>query len=416
MLEIPNSADKLKRLALDSSVFLPNDKGGTKGNEPKTERKRGKAAAKSKKAAPKTNYSFLICVVVPALLGAFYFMVLASDQFAAQSRFAIRGAESGGGGTDLMGLVAGIGGSSSGANDAHVVMEYIYSRELVEDLDKKINLRKMYSREEADFFASFNPMSSIEKFVTYWKSMVTVYYNATGGIIELEVKAFTPADAKLISEHVIAMSEKLINNMSRKVRDDAVSEAKSELARAENRLRLARTAIAGFREKSRILDPIAVAKSEEAIVGTLEAQLASRKAELSTLSGTMSDTAPRVIFMQSQIAALRKQIDDERTKIALRERDDKGGTLTKQLKAYEELITEREFAQKAYVSSLASIERARIDADRQQRYLTVFVNPRTPQDALYPERFRWTLIVFFGAFLLWGIGTLAIASIRDHMI
>ncbi len=131
---------------------------------------------------------------------------------------------------------------------------------------------------------------------------------------------------------------------------------------------------------------------------------------------TMSETAPRVKYVRSQVDALQKQINDERIKISLREREGGAGSLTKQLKIYEELVTEREFAEKAYISSLASMERARIDADRQQRYVTVFVHPRTPEAALYPERLRWSLIVLAGLFLIWGIGSLAVASIKDHMI
>lgn len=412
MLEIPNSAERLKRLALDPSVFTGDDGKDDAG----IERKRGRAKAREKQTKPRKNWSFIFCVLVPGILAALYYFIIAADQYAAQSRFAIRGPESSSGGPDLLGIVTGMGSSTSTSSDAYIIIEYIYSRELVEDLDKRINLRKIYSRDEADYFASFNPKSSIEDFIKYWKSMVTIYYDATGGILELEVKAFTAEDAKLVSEHVIAMSERLINNLSRKVRDDAVSEAKSELARAENRLRLARTAIAGFRETTRMLDPSQAAVAEEGIVTKLQTELVTQRAELATLQNTMSETAPRVKFVRSKVDALQKQIDDERVKIAIRERSGGKGSLTNQLKMYEELATEREFAQKAYISALASIERARIEADRQQRYLTVFVHPRTPEEALYPERLRWALIIFAGLFLLWGIGSLAIASIKDHMI
>jgi len=415
MLEIPSSAERLKRLALDPSVFgLETKAKPTADDQPA--RKRGKKGVKRRKTKRGFSTSFLMFVVVPAIIGAFYYFFLASDQYAAEARFAVRGADSGSSGTDLLGgLLAGVGGSTSTGSDATIVTEYIYSRELVEDLDKAINLRKIYSRDEADFIASADADDSIESFVEYWKDMVSVYYDPTGGIIELEVRAFTAADAKLVAEHVIAMSEKLINDLSRKMRDDAVNEAKSEVARAENRLRLARTAIVRFRQETKIIDPSLMAQSEHEIVTQLEHALVKAKSELSAVLQSMSDNAPRVVEMRRQISALEKQIEDERTKSALRG----SGTnqpLTRNLKIYEELITEREFAEKAYISTLASLESARITADRQQRYLAVFVNPRLPQEALYPERLRWSLVVFAAAFLIWGIGSLAIASIRDHMI
>ena len=415
MLEIPNSADRLKRLALDPSVFT-TDARKNGDAQMKPERKRaGRKTQRKKKASLSVSKSLALFVLLPGLLGAIYFFFIASDQYAAEARFAIRSAESGGGTDVIGGLLAGVGSTSSTASDAYIVTEYIYSRELVDELDKAINLRQIYNRDEADFLARAGLNRPIESFMDYWKSMVSVYFDSTEGIILLEVRAFTPADAKLVAENVIARSERLINELSRKMRDDAVNEARSEVARAENRLRLARVAIARFREVSKIIDPAMTAKTEHTIVSNLEGDLAQRETELNTALLQMGDTAPRVIHMRTQIAALKKQILDERTKLALR--DSSGGeSLNENLKRYEELATEQEFAQKAYVSTLASLERARIEADRQQRYLTVFVNPRLPQDALYPERLRWTLIIFGGAFLIWGVGSLAIASIRDHMI
>ncbi|MCW2307464.1 hypothetical protein [Rhodobium gokarnense] len=415
MLEIPNSADRLKRLALDPSVFTTEAKKKDDA-QMKPERKRsGRKIQRKKKPRLSVSKSLALFVLVPGLLAAIYFFLIASDQYAAEARFAIRSAESGGGTDVIGGLLAGVGSTSSTASDAYIVTEYIYSRELVDELDEAINLRQIYNRDEADFIARAGADRSVESFMDYWKSMVSVYFDSTEGIILLEVRAFTPADAKLVAENVIARSERLINELSRKMRDDAVNEARSEVARAENRLRLARVAISRFREVSKIIDPSLTAKTEHAIVSSLEGQLAKRETELSTALMSMGDTAPRVIHMRTQIEALKKQILDERTKLALR--DSTGGeSLNENLKRYEELVTEQEFAQKAYVSTLASLERARIEADRQQRYLAVFVNPRLPQDALYPERLRWTLIIFGGAFLIWGVGSLAIASIRDHMI
>ena len=92
-----------------------------------------------------------------------------------------------------------------------------------------------------------------------------------------------------------------------------------------------------------------------------------------------------------------------------------GDSLTKQLKTYEDLQTEQGFAEKAYLSTLASMERARVDADRQQRYLAVFISPSVPEDALYPERLHWIIIITLGSFIVWGISSLTMAGIRDHI-
>lgn len=60
--------------------------------------------------------------------------------------------------------------------------------------------------------------------------------------------------------------------------------------------------------------------------------------------------------------------------------------LTGQLATYETLEVERNFAQQAYTSALSSLEKARVEADRQERYLAVYSTPAVPQYPLYPRR------------------------------
>ena len=80
-----------------------------------------------------------------------------------------------------------------------------------------------------------------------------------------------------------------------------------------------------------------------------------------------------------------------------------GTTLSGQVAAYEELLVEREFAEKAYVSALSTLEKARVDAAQQQRYLATFVPPSLPQEALYPRRVLNAFMVLAVAALLWAL-------------
>ena len=83
---------------------------------------------------------------------------------------------------------------------------------------------------------------------------------------------------------------------------------------------------------------------------------------------------------------------------------------------YEELVVDREFAEKTYVSALSALERARIEADRQQRYVAAFVRPTLPEDALYPRRIVACITVFAISLVLWALGVLIVYAIRDHAL
>lgn len=83
--------------------------------------------------------------------------------------------------------------------------------------------------------------------------------------------------------------------------------------------------------------------------------------------------------------------------------------------SYEELESERRFAETAYQHALEALDRARMDADRQQIYVADFVPPSLPEEALYPRRLRSVGIVFLAAFVVWAIGGLTVRSVRDHL-
>jgi capsular polysaccharide transport system permease protein len=56
-----------------------------------------------------------------------------------------------------------------------------------------------------------------------------------------------------------------------------------------------------------------------------------------------------------------------------------------------------------------------MNADRQQIYIAGFVQPSLPEDSLYPRRARSVGAAFIIAFAVWGIGGIAVKSVRDHL-
>ncbi len=358
--------------------------------------------------------SFVLAVIVPTLLTALFYMFLATSQFSTVSQFAVRGPAGAPGPADMLGLFATT--ASSETADTYIIISYIHSRDLVEDLDKRINLREIYDRPEADFYYRFDPTKPIEDFVNYMKTMVTTEFDTFSGVVTLTVRAFRPEDAQLVAENVIAASERLVNDLSRRARDDTLREARAEVAKAEQRLRLSRAMIASFRGTQAEIDPAAAAAAQQGVITQLEGQATGYEAQLNALRQTMSGSAPPVVQMESQLAAVRKQIEVERQKVALERAGTTGTALTERLTRYEELLTEREFAERAYVSSLASLEGARLEADRKQRYLAVFVSPRSAEEALYPQGLRWTAVVFGICLIAWGIFSIIIAGVRDHFV
>ena len=170
-----------------------------------------------------------------------------------------------------------------------------------------------------------------------------------------------------------------------------------------------------FRDQQQEIDPLKKAESQLSLQSRLESDLSAARARMSTLRRYMQENAPSEAFLGSPIKALERQVEQERAKLG------KGGdlpsgitTLSGQVAAYEELLVEREFAEKAYVSALATLEKARGDAAQQQRYLATCVRPSLPQEALYPRRIVNALTVLAASALIWALSVLIVYAIRDH--
>ncbi len=361
--------------------------------------------------------SALLMIGLPLVLSSIYYGLIASDQYATEVRFAVRGVSTGGN-NELLGLVTGMTTGGSTTQDSYILMDYLHSRAFVKELANALPLEDIYGPKKADFLSSFDMSQPIEELVRYWRKMTSISYDTSSQIIIVEVRTFSPEDSKKVADILLKLSERLVNELSAKARRDTVENAKKEVQRMEKRLRAARRAVRAFREKERVIDPSKAAESRLTILAELEGKLTEERAKLSALSQFMDKKSPRIVVLTSRIQALEAQMQAERQKLGRQSRPENGkesgGPLTGLLEYYRELLTDQEFAEKAYVSALAALEAAQLDASRRQRYLATFVYPGKPEMALYPKRLLNIFLTLIISLITWAIATLIAYSVRDH--
>jgi capsular polysaccharide transport system permease protein len=61
------------------------------------------------------------------------------------------------------------------------------------------------------------------------------------------------------------------------------------------------------------------------------------------------------------------------------------------------------------------LELARNEAQRQQLYLERISAPSLPDAAMEPRRVRSVIAVFLLGLVLWGVLTLTVAAVREHV-
>lgn len=360
--------------------------------------------------------SFVVFVIVPTILGALYFAFVASDRYIASVGFAVRSMDAGSGG-DFFGTFTGIANAGSTTSDSYILLKYIKSRSMVEKLEKDFPLRLAYASNGPDIISHLPSGSDIEHVVDYWGGMIQTSYDNISGVISFKVNAFTPEDSKKIADLILRYCTELVNELSERARTDAVSFARGEVTHAEDRLRNALEKLRSFRDDEKSIDPTRSAQVQIEIVGGLEKELAERRARIAALVGTVDEDSPSLKILRRQTDALQQEIAAKK----LEATKGAGGknlpdtALSKLLATYETLEVERNFAQQAYASALSSLEKARVEAGRQQRYLAIYEAPLLPEYPLYPKRIFNSLEL--GAILaaLWGLAALMVYSIRDHL-
>jgi len=354
--------------------------------------------------------SLLAVVGLPVAIAAVYYFAVAADQYVSEFRLSLRTVDTPRIEPMLFGVEAA---NTPAASESQIVTQYIASRAIVDELDPALNLRRLFSPPEADWWARLPLPASIEELILYWKNQVDPYYDATTGTIVVRVKAFAPPDALHLAQGVVVASERLVNDLSSRARRDTVQHAEDEVAQAETRLKSVLGDIRDFRNREGLIDPGKTADATATLATKLRDELIKANSQLATQKAFVGDEAPVIRVLKARIRALETQqrgLAHEMTDSG----KSSGTALSRSLGSYEQLEVERKFAEAAYQRALERLDRARDNADHQHIYIASFVPPSLPEMALYPRRWRSLGVVALIAFAVWAIGSLTVQSVRDH--
>lgn len=352
--------------------------------------------------------SFVIVVILPLLVSAFYLFTRAADQYASYVGFSVRSESTAPSAAEVLGGLGSLVGASS-TTDTDILYKFIQSRDLVERVDKRLNLREIWSKAPNDLVFGFRGDNSLEALVAEWERKVRIYYDS--GMIDLRILAFDPQDAQDIASAILEEGGIVINELNAIAREDALRYSRDELERAQERLREARQAVTAFRNRYQLVDPAADVQSQIGVVTSLQQQLAEQLVSLGLLQANAQPDDPRISQTELRISIIRDQIEAERQKFAS---NGENVALSDVVGQYEILAVDRQFAETSYTTALASYEVARAEAVRQSRYLAPYIRPTLAQEAEFPQRVQLLVMIAGFLTLLWIIGSLMFYSLRDR--
>ena len=360
---------------------------------------------------------FFLLVILPSLISVMYFYGVAAPQYVSEARFVVHSRGNDGGGQAALRAAAASGfggfGGAMASGDANSIRNFLSSLDAVMQANEKLDLIELWRRPEADFVARLW-FTEPERIARFFNQMVNVTLDPVTGVTTLRVRSFRPEDSKALTETLLVAAESLVNRLSERARGDTLQLAQQEIEIAERRVQESRAALVRFREQERELDSAGAVQSALVLRGQLEGALAQARAELTERQQFMRPDNPALQATRNRIEALERQISAERSRHTDTTANVGGAVLARQLAAYERLMLEREFADKQLASATVSLETSRIEAQRQQLYLSRIVQPNLAVYPLYPRSFIQSASIFLGLAIAYGIGWLLVVGMREH--
>jgi capsular polysaccharide transport system permease protein len=359
----------------------------------------------------KTKHWFLTFVGIPTLLAVIYYGLIASDQYYSQSVFIVKSVDQKGGQVSSLASLVQTTGLSAGQEQTNEILDYIRSRNALQDVEKKVGFRVRYDVADADFLSRYPAPFRDDKFENlyrYYGNVVDAHIDKETNNAVLMVRAFTPQDAQKINAALLGLSEDLVNRLNARAEKRAIAEATRQVDDATKRVIAAQKALGTYRNAQEIVDPAKQAVGVFDITTSLITQQAALKSQLEQMERT-APAHPAIPALKSRIAALSNQIAAQTGRAV----GTRNGIASK-MGAYDQLALEQDLAAKNLGLANAAFEQARTDAAKQKFYLERIVEPDTPDMPLYPARIRSILVVLAASICLFLVAWMLAIGILEH--
>ena len=353
---------------------------------------------------------FLVTVVIPTVIAILYFSVFASDVFVSESRFVVRSPDKPS--TSGLGILLKSSGFANAGDEIYAARDYMLSRDALQALNHQNAFERAYSDSSISVFDRFGAIggnSTFEDLYKYYKNKVAVDQDTTSSIVTLSVRAFTPNEARHINERLLEMAEATVNKLNERGRQDLIRFGLREVDDAKRASQAAAVALAVYRNREGVVDPEKQATVQLQMISKLQDELIATRTQLRQLRA-FAPQNPQIAVLNTRARGLAEEIDEQ---LGLVTGNSK--SLSSRAAQYQRLYLENQFADKQLASAMASLENARNEARRKQAYVERIVQPNTPDDALEPRRFRGILATLLLGLVAWGVLSMLLAGVREHV-
>ena len=352
---------------------------------------------------------FKAWVVLPVLIFAFYQLVWASERYESTSQVLVKQPDSASTSPELS-LLGGFG-MSAGGNDDELVKAFIHSADMLNFIEELHSLKQHYSDSSFDYFSRLPRDASYEDFLGFYIKHVNVELVTESGIITIKTQGFTPEFAYKLNQSIIKQAELFINDIGQQLATKQIDFMTKEHDNWTKQLETAQQEMLVYQEKYQLLDPVAEGGALQSISFGLENQITNKQAELKALKSVMSEQAPEVLTVKNQLSALQEQLLLEKQRLS--DGTSNSISMNEVISTFSSLKVNYELAMQAYTASLATLEKTKIDAYKQIKFLITVQQATKPEDSTYPNALYNVSLFAIVISMLFGLCRIILATIQE---
>jgi capsular polysaccharide transport system permease protein len=346
-------------------------------------------------------------VLIASVLVVIYYALIASPIYITETKFVVKQA----GGTEaaLMGIAA-LASTSSASRDALLIKEYIESREMAQVLDDTIALRAHYQNGNNDLLSRLSRDDTIEDYVEFYQTHIQVRHDEMSDLVIIEAQAFNTDYSLQLGQALLKQSEYFINTLGDKMAQEQLAYAQKEVERLHANMQTKQQVLLAFQNNNQLYSPEQQSNTLLAAIGELQASIIKANAKLKEMSAVMRNDAAEVRAQHNLIASLSEQLIEEKSKLTSADQQ----SLNKINANFNEIKLSVELASGLYQSALSGMEVVRADAYRKLKHLLIVQHPLMPETDKYPRRIYSIVTWFISLILIYLLGRLMWAIIKEH--
>lgn len=348
-------------------------------------------------------------VTLPTVVVGYYYFFVATPLYGTHSEFVIQQAEP---------VAPGLGSLLSGtqfatSQDSMAVQGYLQSRDAMTRLDADQNFTRAFEGDHIDFLQRLPAGATADDAFALYQRNVQIAYDPTEGIIKMEVIAPTPEESEAFSRALIGYAEEQVDDLTKRLRDDQMTGARDSFADAEKKMLEAQQRVVDLQQESKVLSSEVEVQLISTQIAELSTQLAQEKLSLAQMELNASPNVARMEPVKRRIASLEGQIQ------TLRDSMTQSSDQTRSLAEVQgELLVAQadvQTRQLLLAQSLQALEAARIEANRQVRYLSLSVSPIAPDTPTYPRAWQNTAVAFLIFAGIYLMISMTVAILREQV-